>query len=138
VLASLPRGRFRPSDRVRKRREFEDAQRKGRRVTTPHFVLLLHARESPGTARLGIVASRKIGTAVVRNRAKRLVREAFRTARDLFIPGIDVVVIARRPLAGLKPADIVAEWREVAALIERRSREAIRTRRRAELPVGPA
>jgi len=119
--------RFPHSARVRKRREFEAAQDGGRRATTPHFVFLLFARaETNGPARLGIVASRKIGNAVVRNRAKRLVREAFRSSRDLFRPGIDVIVIVRRPLAPSKLSDVVSEWRAAAHVIEKRSNEAER------------
>lgn len=118
-------GRFPPSSRIRKRLEFEAAQTGGRRATTAHFVFLLYARsDTDAPARLGIVASRKIGNAVVRNRAKRLVREAFRKARDLFASGIDVVVIVRRPLDEHKLGDVVAEWRESSPILERRSSEA--------------
>jgi len=52
-----------------------------------------------GTSRLGIVASRKLGDAVHRNRAKRLIREAFRKAFPLpGRPDVDLVVIPRREL----------------------------------------
>ena len=117
--------RFPPSSRIRKRLEFEAAQTGGRRATTSHFVFLLYARsETDAPARLGIVASRKVGNAVVRNRAKRLVREAFRSSRDLFSPGTDVVVIVRRPLEESKLADVVSEWRRAAPALDRRSTEA--------------
>lgn len=122
-----PVGPFPPSERIRKRREFRAVQNTGRRVTTAHFVLLLSARESEaeGRPRLGIVASRKVGTAVVRNRAKRLVREAFRTVRDLFAPGIDLVVIVRKPLEKeLKRDDVAQEWRAVAHVVRRRTADA--------------
>jgi ribonuclease P protein component len=73
---------------------------------------------------LGVVASRKIGNAVQRNRAKRLVREAFRATRDLFAPGLDIVVIVRGALGRMKLDDLVGEWRADAARIDKRSREA--------------
>ena len=96
-------------------------------MTTPHFVFLLYARdESEERARLGIVASRKVGTSVVRNRAKRLVRETFRATRDLWQPGIDLVVIVRRPLMDMKLAQVAAEFRAVATHIAKRSAEAFR------------
>jgi ribonuclease P protein component len=116
------RARFPPASRIRKRLEFEAAQNGGRRATTAHFVFLLYARnEAVAPARLGIVASRKVGNAVVRNRAKRLVREAFRSSRDLFAPGTDVVVIVRRPLEASKLSDVVSEWRRAAAVLDKRS-----------------
>lgn len=119
-----PVGRFPPTQRVRKRREFEAAQKTGRRVTTPHFVLLLYARNEAGVARLGIVASRKVGIAVTRNRAKRLVREAFRSTRDLFKPGMDLVVIVRRSLDTMKLVDVVGEWRQAERIVAKRSLDA--------------
>jgi ribonuclease P protein component len=45
--------------------------------------------------RLGIVASRKVGNAVVRNRVKRLIREVFRRSSDARPAGVDLVVIPR-------------------------------------------
>lgn len=93
------------------------------RVSLTHFVLILAARSpAPDSVpRLGITASRKIGGAVVRNRAKRLVREAFRATRALFPADIDVVVIVKRELVELRLSDVVAEWRAAAALISRRA-----------------
>lgn len=57
-----------------------------------HFVLLCYLRRDAEQARLGVVASRKLGNAVHRNRAKRRVREWFRT-RESLPEGSDWVVI---------------------------------------------
>jgi ribonuclease P protein component len=106
---------------VRKRAEFERIQRAGERVHTAHFVLIVARQQDlAGPARLGITASRKIGGAVVRNRAKRLVRAAFRATSDLFAPGIDLVVIVRRTLAERRLAEVIAEWRGAQSSLERR------------------
>ena len=86
MTGAVPVGRFPPAQRLQKRLEFQTAQSAGRKAILPHFVLLLYARAESGEARLGIVASRRVGTAVIRNRAKRLVREAFRATRHLFMP----------------------------------------------------
>jgi ribonuclease P protein component len=130
-------GAFPARERVRKRSEYLHVQANARRVVTPHFVLLLalpdagRAGSAPShepCARLGVTVSRRVGNAVTRNRAKRLVREAFRATRDLWQPNLDVVVIVRQALTGLTCLDVVQEWRRAARAIEQRSREARRPR----------
>jgi ribonuclease P protein component len=98
-----------PAARVRKRREFLEIQRVGRRVPTRHFLVVHLPRGDDACARLGITVTRKIGTAVVRNRVKRAVREAFRRVRSSFEGGIDLVVIARDGAGRLAPGAIGAE-----------------------------
>lgn len=119
-----PSGRFPSAHRVRKRAEYQEIQRTGRRVSTPGFVLLLHARGDQAGPRLGIVVSRKVGCAVVRNRAKRLIREAFRTTRELWDPDVDLVVIVKRSTGDARLDDVVAEWRAVAAVLRKRTADA--------------
>lgn len=69
--------------------------------------------------RLGITASRKIGGAVQRNRARRLIREAFRAVfRDL-PDALDVVVIVRRPLAERKLDAVLGEWQRALPRLRR-------------------
>ncbi|MBN2193576.1 MAG: ribonuclease P protein component [Polyangiaceae bacterium] len=124
-----PQGQFPAAQRVRKRSEFLEIQARGRRVSTPRFVLLLWAREgAPTGARLGITVSRKVGGAVTRNRAKRVLREAFRATREIWPPDCDLVVIVRhlRPPPAL--VSVVAELREVERTIRRRAAEARRDR----------
>lgn len=63
-----------------------------------YFTLVL-APNSGGSTRLGIVASKKLGDAVKRNRAKRVIRDIFRkTPAIAGGPGVDVVVIPRGTL----------------------------------------
>jgi ribonuclease P protein component len=63
-------------------------------------------------ARLGIVASRKLGDAVRRNRAKRLIREIFRRNLDLQGGGgLDVVVIPRAELFDATYASVESDYR---------------------------
>jgi ribonuclease P protein component len=61
--------------------------------------------------RLGIAATRKLGGAVQRNRAKRLLREVFR--RNKIAPGFDVVVVARRDLVDASLTVLEVEYRRL-------------------------
>lgn len=102
--------RFPRSVRLRRRGEFLVVQKQGRRVHTPHFVILVHPRPvADRTVRLGITVSRRVGDAVRRNRIKRFVREAFRRKKAAFPPGHDVVVVAKPGAATLAAREVEAE-----------------------------
>lgn len=123
--------RFSRSRRVRKRRDFTAAQRAGSRGAAAHFVVLLSSRATSSCSapastvvRLGIIASRKVGGAVQRNRAKRLIREWFRKGADVLPPSLDLIVIARSGAAALGLAEATSELD--AALRRARSRGASR------------
>ena len=97
------------ADRIRRREDFLRIQSEGRRVHTPHFILVV----LPATdtrLRLGVTVSRRVGDSVRRNRVKRLVREVFRRNRGLFPPASDVVVVARAGASGLDYAAVCAEF----------------------------
>ena len=57
---------------------------------------------------MGIVVGKRIGPAVVRNRVKRLLREAARARLGCLPPGYDIVLIARQEAAGARLGDITA------------------------------
>jgi ribonuclease P protein component len=129
-------GRFPPTERVRKRPEFQLIQAEARRVMTPHFVLLVRARAATG-ARLGVTVSKKTGHAVSRSRAKRLIREAFRATRDLWDDDVDLVVILKRPLGPMRLPAVVAEWRAVARNVSARVAQARKDRLDRESALAP-
>ena len=89
--------RFPSTRRLRRRREFQRVF-DGARRAQGRFLTVLAASNTTGQARLGIVASRKLGDAVRRNRAKRLIREIFRRSNRPGTGGVDIVVIPRREL----------------------------------------
>lgn len=69
----------------------------------PHRMLVLVARPNElGYPRFGFVAPRRLGKAVVRNRARRLLREAARLLLPLVEGGWDIVLIAREPIRDVK------------------------------------
>ena len=68
-------------------------------------------------SRLGVTVSKRVGIAVIRNRVKRRVREAYRlTLRAMLAPGISLVVIAR-PGAGELTSDAIGGELKAAAHI---------------------
>ncbi|HET7292611.1 MAG TPA: ribonuclease P protein component [Vicinamibacteria bacterium] len=71
--------------------------RRGQRLDGALF-LLVAAENGLGRDRLGLVAGRRLGSAAERNRLRRLLREAYRTARRLATPGCDLVILPRREL----------------------------------------
>ena len=62
------------------------------------------------TTRLGVVTSRKIGGAVVRNRARRLMREVFRLHQRELTEPVDLVLVARQSIAGRDRAKVVKDF----------------------------
>jgi ribonuclease P protein component len=86
--------RFLPAYRLRRPADFRRAYRL--RCTAGNARLLIYGCPNGlPYPRLGLSVGRKVGSAVVRNRWKRLLREAFRFSRPELPPGIDLVVIPR-------------------------------------------
>jgi len=91
--------RFRPEHHLRRQRDFQRAYRQ-RCTASDDRLLVFGAANGLPYARLGLSVSRRVGNAVVRNRWKRLIREAFRLRREQLPKGIDLVVIPRQ---GIEP-----------------------------------
>lgn len=105
--------RFGKDRRVRRRPEFTRVFETGIRVKGRFFTVLMASNDA-GHPRLGLVASRKLGDAVRRNRAKRLIREVFRQTPPLpGRQGIDIVVIPRRELFDADYSSLESELRGV-------------------------
>jgi ribonuclease P protein component len=119
--------KFRPVERIRRRVEFQRVYELGARFPGRYSTIFVLGNDA-GHGRLGIAATRKLGGAVLRNRAKRLIREVFR--RNKLTQGLDVVVVPKR---GLIDAGLIALEREYNSIIERQLGRAGRTGRVARL-----
>src|SRR5262249_38268157 len=108
--------RFTRAEHIRRRADFQRVYDRGVRVHGRYCTLLLLPTGAP-PARLGIAATRKLGGAVARNRAKRLIREVFR--RNKIASGFDVVVVPKRELLDASLTALEVEYRR---LVERRVR----------------
>ena len=66
-----------------------------------------------GEARAGFVVSKRVGGAVARNRARRILRAAWRSLAPSVAEGVDAVFIARQSIQGAKTQDLEPEMREL-------------------------
>ncbi len=79
---------------IKENRTFRRIYNKGRSAVTPFLVL--YCRPNGGKRnRLGVTVSTKLGCAVVRNRARRRLREVYRLAQPDMKQGYDVILVAR-------------------------------------------
>jgi ribonuclease P protein component len=105
-----------PAERVRRRPDFERAYSTGVRIQA-RFMTLFVVANGATSLRLGVAATRKLGSAVERNRAKRLAREVFR--RHKIRAGLDIVIVPRREMLDASFDTLEADY--ITAL-ERRDR----------------
>lgn len=119
--------RFRPGQRLRKPAEFDRVFRRGVRLDGALFTLVVAPNERE-CDRLGLAVSRRVGGAVARNRARRLLRESFRALARAAGPKADLVVIGKPALVGTPFAEVA---RELAARVRRFEQLAARSRPRA-------
>jgi ribonuclease P protein component len=108
---------FRPAERIRRRTEYQQIYQRGARAHSRYCTMFVLGNEL-SFGRLGIAASRKLGGAVQRNRAKRLIREIFR--RNKLAPGFDVVVVPKREVLDASLTVLEADYR---ATLERALRQ---------------
>ena len=111
------------AERIRRRPEFDRVYSEGARIHG-RFMTLIVLPSGGTVARLGVAATKKIGSAVERNRAKRLAREIFR--RQKVGTAFDIVVVPRREMLDAPFAILEADYH---AALTRGSREQPSTRR---------
>ncbi len=89
--------RFRPEQHLRRERDIRAVRESGRRIDGRAFTIWWLARGAvPPPSRMCVIASTAaVGHAVLRNRAKRRLREVYRRHQTLVPPGVDLLLIAR-------------------------------------------
>lgn len=92
-------------------KEFRRAYYRGRAFTTP-VVVVYAIKNHKGINRIGLTATKKIGKAVQRNRARRIIREAYRLLEPEFPVGWDFVFVARSKTVFCKTGDIIKAMRQ--------------------------
>lgn len=73
---------------------------------------------APGTGSVAFVAGRRVGGAVHRNRARRILRAAWRELVPRVVPGWDVVLVARATIRGARSGELVTEVEQVLSRAE--------------------
>ena len=79
---------------LKQNHEFRRLYSKGKSAVSPYFVVYCRKTGRPAS-RLGITTGVKLGNAVKRNRARRRIRELYRTREEKLLPGYDIVIVAR-------------------------------------------
>ena len=93
-------------DVLRYRKDFDRLYRKGRKVTDK-YMLLFTLPNGLDYNRKAILASKKVGGAVVRNRARRLLKESYRQLVPEMQKGVDILFVARSGITDAKCQDVM-------------------------------
>ena len=97
---------FRKAEHLTRKKEFERVFDEGKVFKNDKAVLYVIPNDFQ-QSRLGLVVSKKVGNAVRRNRAKRLLREAYRLNKHLLKTHVDIIAIPRHPFSSdLKLSDV--------------------------------
>ena len=83
---------------IKENRDFRFAYKKGKKIVTPYIVMHYYKNRTDQT-KIGITVSTSVGKAVVRNRIKRLVREAFLPYRHITKKGYNIIWVSRSKTA---------------------------------------
>ncbi len=89
------------TDIMKQNKDFQLCYKKGRTVISQNIILYARKNHLP-VNRLGITTSKKVGNAVCRSRARRLIRQAWRENEVLAPVGLDIVIVARTHITEIK------------------------------------
>ena len=105
----IGRSSLRKQEKLRTRKDFDALKEHGKACRDPFFTVLVRAAVPDGPVqmtRYGVICSRKLHhSAVVRNRARRLITETFRLCKEIILP-CSILVIPRRAMFGAKQQEV--------------------------------
>lgn len=108
--AQAPRLKFGRTMRIKQGRDFSRVRQEGERLVCGCLIANWRRLPPDTISRLGVVTSGKIGNAIVRNRARRLLREAFRVHQHDLTQSVDLVLIARASIVDKAFADVKKDF----------------------------
>ena len=109
-MAALSHGcRFRDPQRIRYSWEFASLKSSGEREFSRTMIMNWRPSTDRRFSRLGVVVSKRVGGAVVRARARRVLREAFRQLQQQITVPTDIVLVARKMIAQAPQSDVTRD-----------------------------
>ncbi len=111
MAADPPRRlRFGRDSRIRRGRDFVRLREHGERLAVGCLIANWQRLPEGSHSRLGVVTGGRIGGAVARNRARRLLRESFRLHQHQFAAPVDLVLVARPSITGKTFAEVEKDF----------------------------
>ena len=90
---------------LRNQKDFSRVYNKGKSRGS-RFVVVLYRKNNLDYTRTAFVSSKKVGNSVERNRARRLMKESYRSLQESVKKGYDIVFVARNTIAGCKEQEV--------------------------------
>jgi ribonuclease P protein component len=97
---------LRKAYRLKNKNKFKKTYNNGKTVVCPYFILYYLGNKEPGNSKVAIACGKKIGKAIVRNRIKRVLREACRQNLSQIKDGYNIIFIARAKIKGISYHDV--------------------------------
>lgn len=111
---------FTPEERISKKKDFLRLYKTGKRYRGKYFILIYLLNELT-FSRVAVVASKKLGNAVKRNRTKRWLRTLFRRNKGLLEKPFDLIFIPRREIHEAEWKNLEHEYKIALTFINRKS-----------------